>query len=272
MESNYYVYMYISPITNLPFYVGKGKGRRYLSHLKHQSKFDGNKHKKNKINEILNNYLVPIIEIISSGLTEDDAFILEKDTIEKYGRLNNQTGILCNMTDGGEGQSGWIPSIDYREKMSKSTSGEKNGMYGKTHTIESRKKMSEWQSQKKVSIETKEKMSSNRMGEKNSFYGKSHTDETKKKISNGRTGILTGKDNPSAKTFLFISPDKSESIIIGNFNKFCEENKLSITKMRRHVNKGIIQECEHHNMLTYESKNCFGWEVKYYNLKTKDDR
>jgi hypothetical protein len=29
----YYVYQYIDPRNNLPFYIGKGKGKRYQTHL-----------------------------------------------------------------------------------------------------------------------------------------------------------------------------------------------------------------------------------------------
>lgn len=31
--TGYYVYQYIDPRTNLPFYIGKGIGKRYLAHL-----------------------------------------------------------------------------------------------------------------------------------------------------------------------------------------------------------------------------------------------
>lgn len=65
-----------------------------------------------------------------------------------------------NLTEGGEGISGWkhtkeakekvskansgrIPSKETRDKMSESRKGEKNGMWRKKHTPEARKKMSE---------------------------------------------------------------------------------------------------------------------------------
>jgi group I intron endonuclease len=69
--------------------------------------------------------------------------------------------------------------------------GEKNGMYGKTHTEEVIKKLSELhkgnthRKGKKCSEETKQKMSENaklRIGEKNNFFGKHHSEETKQKI------------------------------------------------------------------------------------------
>jgi len=89
---------------NLPFYVGKGKGNRCKLHLIHEDK--SNMLKQRKINEIRIMGKEPEILIIESNLLEKNAFDIEKKEIKKYGRKNNKTGILCNLTDGGEGSSG----------------------------------------------------------------------------------------------------------------------------------------------------------------------
>ena len=77
--------------------------------------------------------------------------------------------------------------------------GERNGMYGKTHTEEARKIFSELHTGnsyckgKKASEETKQKISEiakQRIGEKNSFFGKHHTEETKEKLREKRCGII----------------------------------------------------------------------------------
>jgi group I intron endonuclease len=74
--------------------------------------------------------------------------------------------------------------------------GEKNGMYGKTHTEEARKILSEIKKNKNTgeensffgkhhTKETKQKFSEiakQRIGEKNPFFGKHHTEETKEKL------------------------------------------------------------------------------------------
>jgi len=57
------------------------------------------------------------------------------------------------------------------EILSERVRGEKNGMYGKTHSDEYKKYLSETMK-----------------GEKNPFYGKSHTDEVKEKISKANKG------------------------------------------------------------------------------------
>ena len=75
--------------------------------------------------------------------------------------------------------------------------GEKNGMYGKTHTEEVRQILSEvnkcntYCKGKKASEKTKQKMSENaklRTGEKNPFFGKHHSKETIQKIREKNIG------------------------------------------------------------------------------------
>jgi len=77
--------------------------------------------------------------------------------------------------------------------------GEKNGMYGKTHTEEVKKMNSELKKGntyckgKKASEETRQKMSENaklKIGEKNPFFGKHHTEETIQKIKEKSRGRL----------------------------------------------------------------------------------
>lgn len=97
-----------------------------------------------------------------------------------------------------------------KETLSKMTSeerskkygkfGEKNGMYGKTHTEEVREKISEINKGricpnkgKLASEETKQKLSENaklRIGKKNPFFGKHHTEETIQKIREKNIGNI----------------------------------------------------------------------------------
>lgn len=74
--------------------------------------------------------------------------------------------------------------------------GEKNGMYGRTHTDEVKKRSSEMHKGnayckgKKASDETRQKMSivaSQRTGDENHFFGKHHSEETKQKLREAKT-------------------------------------------------------------------------------------
>ena len=77
--------------------------------------------------------------------------------------------------------------------------GEKNGMYGRTHTDEVKKRLSEintgrkYCNRKAVSDETRQKLSlifSQRVGVKNHFFGKHHSEETKQKLREANAGKL----------------------------------------------------------------------------------
>lgn len=122
----FYVYAYLR-VDGSPYYIGKGsKNRAYTRHSGFYPPTDKSR-----------------IVIIENNLTELGAFALERRYIRWYGRKNNGTGILRNLTDGGEGASGVIISEETRKKLSDAKSGDKHprGMLGK--------KMSEESSQKK---------------------------------------------------------------------------------------------------------------------------
>lgn len=82
--------------------------------------------------------------------------------------------------------------------------GERNGMFGKKHSVEARHKQSvvntgnHYRLGFKATKETRDKMSviaSRRTGERNSFYGKQHSNETKKRIAEAKYGIKPTNTN-----------------------------------------------------------------------------
>ena len=85
-----------------PYYVGKGTGYRAYS----------------KDRTIKPPKDLSRIIFHAQNLTEEEAFAIEIEQIKKYGRVNNNTGILRNLTDGGEGSSGNIVSEETRAKLS----------------------------------------------------------------------------------------------------------------------------------------------------------
>ena len=69
----------------------------------------------------------------------------ELDYWEKYyiKELNTKAPYGYNLTDGGEGMTGYTHSEETKKKMSDARKGKKSNMYGKHHTEETRRKISE---------------------------------------------------------------------------------------------------------------------------------
>ena len=94
----YYIYEYIDPRTNLPFYIGKGKDTRMYDHIRTVQAKRENPAKARVIQDIIDAGLFPIIrEIESNILIEADAYTRENYYILKYGRKGiDENGILTN--------------------------------------------------------------------------------------------------------------------------------------------------------------------------------
>jgi len=129
-----YLYRHIRQDINQPFYIGIGSNDDYRrANSKHgRNKIWNNIVKKSKYN----------VEIILDDLTWQEACEKEKEFIALYGRKNNSTGYLCNLTNGGEGTLGYIPSKETLLKRSISLSGPNNPHYGKKFSKEYREKLS----------------------------------------------------------------------------------------------------------------------------------
>lgn len=106
-NKKYCVYIHTRKSDGKPFYVGKGL-------LKRARSFSG---RSEYWKRIKNKYGINVL-IVKSGISESCAFSIEKILIRNIGRGN-----LCNMTDGGEGTSGRVPSESQRLKCSISNSG-----------------------------------------------------------------------------------------------------------------------------------------------------
>jgi len=131
MKNIFYVYEHYKPGTDIPLWVGKGCGRRAYSKGKSQ---------RNKWwNNIVNKYGIEI-RIVVENLSEIDALWMEVNLITGWGRADLGEGPLVNLTDGGEGLSGYKRSKATNRKLSairkKFFIKENHPFFGKTHTKE----------------------------------------------------------------------------------------------------------------------------------------
>lgn len=100
----FYVYALFRHDTGAPFYIGKGSGER----LSVTMLTGTNRHKRSILEKAHAAGTKCPAAIIRAGLTEDEAFSLERVLIATLGRRDLGTGILVNLTDGGEGPSGLL--------------------------------------------------------------------------------------------------------------------------------------------------------------------
>jgi hypothetical protein len=184
-SSKYYTYAYLRE-DRTPYYVGKGiNGRVYGPHGRISVPKDKNR-----------------ILLLKQNLTEEEAFKHEIYMIAVLGRKDRQTGILRNLTDGGEGPSGAIRSEEYKRKMSERLSG-------KPRSEETKKRISHGNKGKQC-------------GPNNPSYGKSLTVEQKRNLSEKNSG----KNHPQAKTYILTDPHGTEYIVNGTLEVFCKEKGI----------------------------------------------
>lgn len=77
-----YVYVYIDPRNNAPFYIGKGVGNRAFAHLEEASETE----KVQKIRELRDAGLEPRIDILRYGLSDTEAALVEASAIDLIGK------------------------------------------------------------------------------------------------------------------------------------------------------------------------------------------
>jgi hypothetical protein len=164
------VYQHKRLDTNTVFYVGIGKDK-----ARAYSKSGRNKHWHNIVNKV--DYSVTIL---IGEISMDEAWRLEMELISYYGRTHLGTGLLANVTEGGElGYNrigiwtGKKLSSEHREKLRQAKLGKKRPK----HSEETKIKISESHKGKIVLDSTKEKLRAINMGKK-------HSDETKEKLRN----------------------------------------------------------------------------------------
>jgi phosphosulfolactate synthase (CoM biosynthesis protein A) len=223
MERTFYTYMWLR-YDGTPYYIGKGSGRRAFIGAAR------------RIHKPLDKARILIQEFPD----EQSAFAAEKFLISYYGRLDLETGCLRNLTDGGEGPSGFIAAPETRRKISESK---------KNLSPESRLRMSLSHRDQKISAEhvaalrsgfenmSEESRLKMENGYKNSTYVR--TAEHAKKIGDalrGRKASAETKAKLSAiRAGRKLSPAHSAAIKKGINDKVSKERRSEIARLRNQI-------------------------------------
>jgi hypothetical protein len=162
----FYTYAYLRE-DGTPYYIGKGKGGRCYSKCGRHGCYPPPDRSR--------------IIFLKKNLTEKEAFRHEVYMIAVFGRKDLGTGILRNLTDGGDGASGTIRSKETIEKVANAQRGKPK----KKLSTETKKRMRQAQLGRKHTEETKEKIRQAHIGKPRSNthrIGKTHSEESKEKM------------------------------------------------------------------------------------------
>lgn len=205
----YYVY-FITNKLNGNYYVGRTNNlhERLLKHFAQLNKKNHPNHKFQKDFTTKEDFEITYIEVED----RDESFNLENEYLQlddekMYNIIKESKPQVCL-----DNHPDRVEILKNRQKTAKkindsltpeqrkeryARNGEANGMYGKTHTEEVKKAISELNkgnSYAKGSVRSEEhrkrlsEIASERVGELNPFYGKKHSEETKKKIAEKNKG------------------------------------------------------------------------------------
>jgi hypothetical protein len=240
----YYTYVYLHPETKVPFYVGKGTNGRCNAHINAAHKVRIGSTESLCVVEcrrLLNQNLMPIIEIVLQNVTETEAFQEEIKLINLYGRRCDETGSLVNLTFGGDGASGFKQSEEhiqkrvYKQLGKKRTEEQKQRMKLIANSPESRKRISDLFRGKPKTLEHRAKLSKTQKG-------KSITEELRRKISEGcirngvRPPIIKSDQHNRAKGGIILMPDGNE-LHFTCLASFCQERGLNVSSVRNTLAK-----------------------------------
>ena len=199
--TSFYVYEHWRLDRDECFYVGKGKGNRAYSTK------DRNRHHKAICAKLSREGFAMEIRMVATGLSEKEAFFLERDRIKFW----RDAGVdLVNLTDGGEGISGYRMTEEAKQHLSKMNKGKPAAFKGRQHTEEAKAILSakaKLRGPPKLTPETIEKIAQSHRGRKRSL-------ETCLKISEAKKGKPNwAKGKPSKLKETKRSPEVRQKMV-----------------------------------------------------------
>lgn len=161
----WFIYTLSDPRTHEVRYVGvtfrlRQRFTEHVSRAQEQTTY-----KANWIKQLLREELRPILTVVDQGT--GNWVMAEQNWINYYRNLGAR---LTNLTDGGEGTPGYVPSEELRGKWRKQRRGKTykgirpGGMTGKTHSASARAKIAEAGRNRKHTEESRAKLSAQKKG------------------------------------------------------------------------------------------------------------
>lgn len=181
--NDYYTYAYLRE-DRTPYYIGKGRGKRIYCRKRRLCSIPKDKSR---------------IIFLKQNLTEQEAFNHEIYMIAVFGRKDLGTGILRNLTDGGEGASGAVRTKEFKDNLRKINIG------------------------KKLSEDHIEKLRILNMGKNNPNYGKIASRKTRERMRLAHTG-----EKHHRSSWWHISFSDGNSVNVCGLNTWCKKNGYNV--------------------------------------------
>lgn len=277
---NYYVYIYLNKLKPgkykykdisfefEPFYIGKGKGKRYMHHLnkvKNKCKYKKNS-KFDIIEDNIKNGVYPeIIKI--DNLSEEYSLFLEKEMITKIGRMDINTGPLTNRNDGGiKPQDNYHHTKEVKNKISisgrKRSPDDRYTLISPDNNIFRKVKLLNFCEENKLDYQKMRKYSNK--GKIPPIRITSIKQSKTETINCVGWTVINNKIKSNKEKYIkykLIDPSGNETIILrGEIIKdLCEKLNLDHRTLRYYKNKGRIK-IKNKNQCGIKSANCDGWE------------
>lgn len=203
--SLFYTYVW-RDAAGVPFYVGKGTGRRAWHLAKRSAEF-----------RAIHAAGGCSVEVVDEFVLESDAHAHEVHLIALYGR-RIFGGSLVNKSDGGEGMAGLVHSAETKAKISAAITGERNPRFGKTVSAETRALIAAANIGKTQSVETKGK---NRASQLKRF----ENPEERAKLSEAH---LKRFENPAER-------ERQSVVMLKRFSDPAERARVSAVSTQRYT-------------------------------------
>jgi hypothetical protein len=249
----YYVYCYIDPINEQPFYVGKGSKNRAYAHINISIEKNKNKTRfQNKLQKMQKQGVDPKIIFLAQNIQDEQtAYEIEESFIKKYGRKGYDGGILLNICEGSRPPN--HKGKTYKEIYGDAAEEQRK----KRHTLQL--EAGGWFKDHKHSEETKRKYKETSTGITNNNSSNITEEEL---LTEGKLFCIFFNYSISSKKWKFWCEQKNIPSLVKTF-RFNNRNILDVFVEKFNAVKKFDSMLWFHNPKTKQTWRCLDWELKY---------